>query len=39
MIDTIKAIGLTTKITEKAVKTITESFNKHDLGILDEILR
>jgi hypothetical protein len=36
MIDTIKAIIPSTKISEKAIKTIAESFNKHGLGKLDE---
>jgi hypothetical protein len=35
IIDTIKAINPATKITEKAIKNITTSFNKHGLGELN----
>jgi hypothetical protein len=35
IIDTIKAINPATKVTEKAIKTITTSFNKHGLGELN----
>jgi hypothetical protein len=35
MIDSIKALTPSAKVSEQAIKTIKESFNKHGLGKLD----